>query len=81
MFFKERSRGRKKIEVSVEDMNIELRKSYYSVEDIKVAMDSKGISYNTPRYLDHWLRSGIITFTSLNLNYNETNKNKAHARI
>lgn len=44
LFFKERSRGRKKIEVSTEDMIIELRKSYYSVEDIKVAMDSKEIS-------------------------------------
>jgi hypothetical protein len=44
LFFKELSRGRKKIEDSIEDMIIELRKSYYSVEDIKVALDSKGIS-------------------------------------
>lgn len=44
LFFKELSRGRKKIEDSIEDMIIQLRKSYYSVEDIKVTLDSKGIS-------------------------------------
>ncbi len=43
LFFKELSRGRKKIEANIEGMIIQLRKSYYSVEDIKVTLDSKGI--------------------------------------
>lgn len=44
LFFKELSRGRKKIEDGIEDMIIQLRKSYYSVEDIKVTLDAKGIT-------------------------------------
>ncbi|HDL01296.1 MAG TPA: hypothetical protein ENH23_03585 [candidate division Zixibacteria bacterium] len=44
LFFTDKRRGRKRTDqVSVaKDIVIELRKKYYSVEDIKVAIDSKG---------------------------------------
>ncbi|MDF1549106.1 MAG: transposase [Bacteroidales bacterium] len=42
LYFKELKHGRKEIGQESKDVIISLRKKYYSVEDIKVALDSKG---------------------------------------
>lgn len=42
LFFKELQRGRKEVEQESKDIIISLRKKYYSVEDIKITLDSKG---------------------------------------
>ena len=42
MYFNELKPGRKEIEQEGKDAIISLRKKYYSVEDIKIALDSKG---------------------------------------
>ena len=44
LFFNELQRGRKKSPESYQDIIINLRKKYYSVEDIKVVLDAKGLS-------------------------------------
>lgn len=44
LFFKELKRGRKEILTQSKDLIIALRKKYYSIEDIKVVLDSKGFS-------------------------------------
>jgi hypothetical protein len=43
-FFIEKNKGRKTSNTvnEAKDMIVEMRKKYYSVEDIKVALDSKG---------------------------------------
>jgi transposase len=42
LFFKEQKHGRKEVERQNKEVIVSLRKKYYSVEDIKVALDSKG---------------------------------------
>lgn len=42
MYFNELKPGRREIEQESREIIINLRKKYYSVEDIKVALDSKG---------------------------------------
>ena len=42
LYFNELKHGRKQIEQQVKEVIIDLRKKYYSVEDIKVTTDSKG---------------------------------------
>jgi len=44
LFFKEVTRGRKKTQDTIVEMILHLRKSYYSVEDIKIVLDSKGLA-------------------------------------
>ncbi len=42
LYFKELKHGRKEVEQESKEVVISLRKKYYSVEDIKIALDSKG---------------------------------------
>lgn len=42
LYFKELKHGRKAVEQESKEVIISLRKKYYSVEDIKIALDSKG---------------------------------------
>jgi hypothetical protein len=42
LYFKELKHGRKEVEKESKEIIISLRKKYYSVEDIKIALDSKG---------------------------------------
>lgn len=44
LYFKELKHGRKEVEQKEKDIIIRLRKKYYSVEDIKITLDSKGFN-------------------------------------
>ncbi|MCD6355121.1 MAG: hypothetical protein J7L95_06195 [Prolixibacteraceae bacterium] len=44
LYFKELKHGRKEVGQKGKDIIISLRKKYYSVEDIKIALDSKGFN-------------------------------------
>ena len=61
LFFKEKKRGRKNSSQEITDIVISLRKLYYSVEEIKVILDAKGMSVSEKTVYNIIRREGFGT--------------------
>ena len=59
LFFKESKRGRERLSGGIEEAVIGLRKLYYSIEDIKVALDAGGISVSEKTIYNIIRRNGF----------------------